>query len=266
MTRTIGNDGAPNTDLRVDVLGVGVSVTSIEHTLETVESWIRNREQHYVCVRDVHGVMACQEDPELLRIHRASGLTVPDGAPLLWAGKYAGASDMGRVRGPDLLPAVAERAAQRGWRVFLYGGAPETPDVLADKLRARFPGLIIAGTYSPPFRPLTGEEEEQVVRMINDSAADIVMVGLSTPKQERWMDWATGKIAASAMFGFGAAFDIHAGLAAQAPAWLHPTGMEWLYRLVKEPRRLGKRYLKHNPRFVASILRNPPRLRTVARG
>lgn len=247
------------TDERIDVLGVGVDVTSIPHVLSTVDGWITRGEQHYVCVTSVHGIMEAQQDPELLRIQNASGLTVPDGAPVLWAGRYAGAREMSRVRGPDLLPAVAERAAERGWRVYLYGGAEGTPELLAERLRERFPDLVVAGTYSPPFRPLTEDEQADVVARINGSGADIVMVGLSTPKQERWMDWARGKIRAAAMFGFGAAFDIHAGLATQAPDWIRPTGMEWLYRLLKDPRRLGPRYLKNNPRFLAAILRRPPR-------
>ncbi|MDV6013570.1 WecB/TagA/CpsF family glycosyltransferase [Haloechinothrix sp. LS1_15] len=250
---------------RVDVLGVGISVTTIPHTLDTMDRWIESREQHYVCVTGVHGVMESQRDPELKRVHNRSGLTVPDGVPLLWAGRYAGAAAMSRVRGPDLLPAVAERAAHRGWRVFLYGGAEGTPELLAANLRARCPGLRIAGTYSPPFRALTPEEEHDVAARINASEADIVMVGLSTPKQERWMAWATGRIGAPVMFGFGAAFDIHAGIGVEAPRWVRPTGFEWLYRMARDPRRLGRRYLRNNPRFVASILRRPPRLRASRR-
>ncbi|MGH3950903.1 MAG: WecB/TagA/CpsF family glycosyltransferase [Pseudonocardiaceae bacterium] len=246
---------------RVDVLGVGVSVTSMRDTVDTVEDWIERGKQHYVCVTGVHGVMECQQDDELLEIHNRSGLTVPDGAPLLWAGRYVGANAMGRVRGPDLLPAIAERAAQRGWRIYLYGGAPQTPALLAEKLTQRYPRLIIAGTYSPPYRSLTPAEQDEVVQRINGSRADIVMVGLSTPKQERWMDSASGRISAFAMFGIGAAFDIHAGVAEQAPAWVRPTGFEWLYRMLKSPRRLGPRYLKNNPRFMAAVLRRPPRLR-----
>ncbi|MGH3518019.1 MAG: WecB/TagA/CpsF family glycosyltransferase [Haloechinothrix sp.] len=245
---------------RVEVLGVGVSVTSLPHAVDTVERWIECREQHYVCVSGVHGVMESQQDPELLAIHNASGLTVPDGAPLLWAGRYVGASGMGRVRGPDLLPAIAERAARKSWRIFLYGGAPGTPELLADKLTERYPGLVIAGTCAPPFRALTAAEQDEVVDRINAADADIVMVGLSTPKQERWMAWAMRKIKAPAMFGFGAAFDIHAGLVPEAPAWIRPTGFEWAYRLAKNPRRLARRYLRNNPRFVASVLRRPPRL------
>ncbi|MBA0125073.1 WecB/TagA/CpsF family glycosyltransferase [Haloechinothrix sp. YIM 98757] len=251
------------TETRVDVLGVGVSVTSLPHALDTVTRWVEQREQHYVCVTGVHGVMESQHDTELMRIHNESGLTVPDGAPLLWAGRYAGAAGMGRVRGPDLLPAVAGRAARDGWRVYLYGGAEQTPELLARNLRARYPGISIVGAYSPPFRPLTAEEEAEVVAGINASGADIVMVGLSTPKQEQWMSWASGRIEAPAMFGFGAAFDIHAGVGSEAPAWVRPTGFEWLYRMGTAPRRLAPRYLRNNPRFVASVLRRPPRLREI---
>lgn len=244
---------------RVDVLGVGVSATSIPSVLSTVDGWIERGEQHYVCVTGVHGVMESRRDPELRRIHNESGLTVPDGAPLLWAGRYAGAREMDRVRGPDLLPALAERAADRGWRIFLYGGAPGTAERLADRLVARFPGLVVAGTHTPPFRPLTAAEEVDVVERINAARPDLVLVGLSTPKQERWMSWARGRITATAMFGMGAAFDIHAGLVTEAPRWIRPTGFEWLYRMARDPRRLGPRYLRHNPRFVGAVLRRPPK-------
>lgn len=248
------------TEPRVDVLGVRVSITSITHALERIGGWIDRREQHYVCVSGVHGVMESQRDPELRRIHNASGLTVPDGAPLLWAGRYVGAEGMGRVRGPDLMPALAERAAERGWRIYCYGAAPGVAERLADRLCARYPGLRIVGAASPPFGDLDPDAEAPYIDDINAARPDIVFVGMSTPKQERWMSWALGRVTAPALLGFGAAFDIHAGLIEQVPAWIRPTGFEWAYRMARSPRRLGPRYLKHNPRFVAAVLRTPPRL------
>lgn len=248
------------TDPRVDVLGVRVSITSIADALERIGGWIDRREQHYVCVSGVHGVMESQRDPELRRIHNASGLTVPDGAPLLWAGRYVGAAGMGRVRGPDLMPALAERAADRGWRIYCYGAAPGVAERLADRLCARYPGLTIVGAASPPFGELDPDVEAPFIDEINAAKPDIVFVGMSTPKQERWMSWALGRVTAPALLGFGAAFDIHAGLVEEAPAWIRPTGFEWAYRMARSPRRLGSRYLKHNPRFVAAVLRTPPRL------
>jgi N-acetylglucosaminyldiphosphoundecaprenol N-acetyl-beta-D-mannosaminyltransferase len=246
---------------RVDVLGVGISAVDMTMACDEITRWIDHREQHYVCVTGVHGVMESQRDPELLAIHNASGLTAPDGMPMVWAGRRAGADWMSRVYGPDLMLTVLKRAADRGWSSYLYGGNEGIADLLATRLRARFPGLKISGTCSPPFRPLNPTEDDEVVYRINHSGADIVWVGLSTPKQERWMAAHAGRLEAPAMVGVGAAFDFHAGLLSQAPCWMQQSGLEWLYRFAKEPRRLWKRYLQNNPAFVAQILRHPPRLR-----
>jgi N-acetylglucosaminyldiphosphoundecaprenol N-acetyl-beta-D-mannosaminyltransferase len=246
---------------RVDVLGVGVSAVNMDMAVAEVTRWVDEGEHHYVCVTGVHGVMESQRDPELLRIHNGSGLTTPDGMPMVWAGKRAGAGWMSRVYGPDLMLAVLERAVERGWRSYLYGGNEGVPELLAERLTARFPGLAVVGTYSPPFRPLTPDEDEAIVDKINSSGAELVWVGLSTPKQERWMAAHAGRLDAAATFGVGAAFDFHAGLVPQAPPWMQQRGLEWLYRLSKEPRRLWRRYLRNNPSFVARIAMRPPRLR-----
>ena len=167
---------------------------------------------------------------------------------------------MERVYGPDLMLEVCSRSATNGWTHYFYGGKEGVPELLATKLQAKFPGLKVVGSYSPPFRPLTEAEAKEITDSINAADPDFVWVGLSTPKQERWMDAQAGKLAAPAVLGVGAAFDIHAGLLPQAPPWMQKRGLEWLYRLVKEPRRLWKRYLGNNPRFVARILRRPPRI------
>lgn len=246
---------------RVDVLGVGVSATSVASALDEIQRWVDEDEQHYVCVTGVHGVMESQRDRELMQIHNESGLTIPDGAPILWCGRYAGSSEIERMRGSDFMWDVTARAAERGWRCFFYGGAEGTPELLAERLTARFPGLQVAGTYSPPFRPLTPDEETDVVDMINASGADIVWVGLSTPKQERFMRAAMGRVRAPVLAGVGMAFDVHAGLLPQAPKLIQRSGFEWLYRLVNEPRRLWRRYFENNPRFVLGVLRRRPFLR-----
>jgi N-acetylglucosaminyldiphosphoundecaprenol N-acetyl-beta-D-mannosaminyltransferase len=207
--------------------------------------------------------MEARRDPELRRIHNASGLTTPDGMPMVWAGHRAGAAHMRRVYGPDLMLAVCEVAAERGWSSFFYGGGPGVPELLAERLSVRFPGLRIVGTCSPPFRPLTPDEDQMVVAQINHSAPDLVWVGLSTPKQERWMAAHAGRLDARALLGVGAAFDIHAGRLPQAPPWMQRSGLEWLYRLGREPKRLWRRYLHNNPRFVVEILRRPPALRNL---
>jgi N-acetylglucosaminyldiphosphoundecaprenol N-acetyl-beta-D-mannosaminyltransferase len=245
---------------RVDVLGVGISAINLTAAVEQIGCWLSARVQHYACVTGVHGVMESQRDPELRAIHNASGLTTPDGMPMVWAGRYAGARTMQRVYGPDLMLAVCARAAERGWTSFFYGGHDGVPELLAARLRARFPGLEVAGTFSPPFRDLTADEDDRVVDRINAAGADIVWVGLSTPKQERWMAAHVGRIAAPVLIGVGAAFDIHAGVLPQAPRWMQQAGLEWLYRLAREPRRLWRRYLANNPRFVRQILARPPRL------
>ena len=246
---------------RVDVLGVGVSAIDMTAAVDEIASWVERGESHYVCVTGVHGVMESQRDPELKRIHNESGLTTPDGMPMVWAGHRAGAPWMTRVYGPDLMLELAERAAAEGWRSFFYGGKDGVPDRLVARLQERYPGFMSVGTHSPPFRALTDEEDAAIVERINASGADLVWVGLSTPKQERWMAAHVGRIEAAALLGVGAAFDIHAGTLPQAPAWMQARGLEWSYRLIREPRRLWRRYLSNNPRFALAILRSPPRLR-----
>jgi N-acetylglucosaminyldiphosphoundecaprenol N-acetyl-beta-D-mannosaminyltransferase len=245
---------------RVDVLGVGISAINMDLAVAELSRWVEEREQHYVCVTGVHGVMESQSDPALLRIHNHSGLTAPDGMPMVWAGKRAGAEHMSRVYGPDLMLEVCSRSVAEGWKHFFYGGKEGVPELLEARLTGRFPGLNVVGTHSPPFRDLTEAEAGAVAEAINAANPDFVWVGLSTPKQERWMDANISRLQAPAVLGVGAAFDIHAGLLPQAPGWMQRRGLEWLYRLLKEPRRLWKRYLGNNPRFVWKVLRRPPRL------
>lgn len=244
---------------RVDVLGVHISAVDMERAVAEISRWIVKREQRYVCVTGVHGVMESQRDPELRRIHNESGLTTPDGMPMVWCGRRAGAR-ISRVYGPDLMLALCERGEHVGWSHFFYGGRHGVPELLIDRLRARYPRLRVAGSYSPPFRPLTAHEDSVLVSTLNASNADIVWVGLSTPKQERWMAEHRGHLQAPVLIGVGAAFDIHAGVLAQAPKWMQRSGLEWLYRVRREPRRLWKRYLVNNPAFVYGIVRRPPRL------
>ena len=239
---------------RVNVLGVGISAVDLLGAVEIIEGWIRRREQHYVCVTSVHGVMECQRDEGLRRIFNRSGITTPDGRPLVWLGRRAGFPRMDRVYGPDLMLALCERSEHGAYRHFFYGAAPGVPERLAERLRKRVPELGVVGTYSPPFRPLTGEERAETVGMINRRHPDIVWVGLSTPKQERWMWEHLGEIEASVLIGVGAAFDLLSGRVRQAPRWIQRSGLEWLFRLSQEPRRLWRRYLINNPMFVVNVL------------
>lgn len=258
--RTVGE--LPGSIARIDVLGVGISALTMDLAASEMTRWIGAGEQHYVCITGVHGVMESQSDPELLAIHNASGLTTPDGMPMVWCGHRAGVADMERVYGPDLMLEVCARAARAGWRMYFYGGAEGVPETLAARLSERFPGLVVAGTHSPPFRALSEAEVAAEVDMINAAGPDVVWVGLSTPKQERWMASRVGRLHAAVLVGVGAAFDMHAGNLRQAPRWMQRSGLEWLFRLVMEPKRLWKRYLSNNPRFVLRILRRPPRIMT----
>jgi N-acetylglucosaminyldiphosphoundecaprenol N-acetyl-beta-D-mannosaminyltransferase len=241
---------------RTDVLGVRVSAINMRMALDEIDRWIENREQHYVCVTGVHGVMESQRDVGLCEIHNRAGLVTPDGMPLVWLSRLRGRSFVERVYGPDLMLACCDRSQVRGYRHFFYGGADGVADLLADRLKAKFPDLEIVGTWCPPFRSLTEEEDEAVVQRINATGADFVWVGLSTPKQERWMAAHVGRLTAPVMVGVGAAFDFHAGLKRQAPRWMQKSGLEWFFRLATEPRRLWRRYLVNNPSFVWLVLKD----------
>lgn len=246
---------------RVNVLGVGVSRLNMSKALARIDTFIQEGARTYVCVTGVHGVMESQRDPVLKRIHNRAGLVTPDGMPLVWLGRLHGVSDMDRVYGPDLLLALCEHSVDRGYRHFFFGGADGVAPKLAKRLQERFPGLQVAGTYTPPFRLLTADEEAALARTVEASRADVMWIGLSTPKQERFMASHVGRLAAPVMIGVGAAFDFHAGLKVQAPYWMQRSGLEWLFRLTTEPRRLWKRYLVNNPRFVLLTLAQLLRLR-----
>jgi len=244
---------APMTTERVNVLGVGISAINMTTALASIESWIARRRRHYVCITGVHGVMESQRDPEVRRIHNAAGLVTPDGMPMVWLLRAGGHRSADRVYGPDLMLAVFERSVERGYRHFLYGSSEATLAKLEANLSARFPAVDIVGTHSPPFRQLTAEEDAAVVEMINAARPDVIWVGLSTPKQERWMAAHRDRLEAPVMVGVGAAFDFHAGVVRQAPRIVQRSGFEWLFRLAMEPRRLWRRYLRNNPAFLLRI-------------
>jgi N-acetylglucosaminyldiphosphoundecaprenol N-acetyl-beta-D-mannosaminyltransferase len=240
---------------RVNILGVRVSAINMAQALSIIDGWIARRQQHYVCVSGVHGVMESQRDEDLRRIHNDAGLVTPDGMPLVWLSRLHGHAHVERVYGPDLMLALSEHSLAKGYKHFFYGGGEGVHERLTSNLRHRFSGLRVVGGYCPPFRPLSSAEDEQIVETINEADPDIVWVGLSTPKQERWMVEHVGRLTAPVMIGVGAAFDFHAGLKKQAPRWMQRSGLEWLFRLVTEPRRLWRRYLVNNPLFVLLVLR-----------
>ena len=235
---------------RVNVLGVGISVLNLPTALAEVAAAIGERRKGYICVTGVHGVMEAQADPNFKAILNRALLCTPDGVPMVWAGKLNGFSEMDRVYGPDLLLTVCEWSVKSGCRNFFFGGAEGVAGLLAEKLKAKFPGLMVAGTFTPPFRALRPAEEKQLQESVRDSRPDIIWVGLSTPKQERFMAEYLSKLDATLLIGIGAAFDFHSGRVKQAPRWMQRSGLEWFYRLCQEPRRLAKRYLRNNPLFV----------------
>ncbi len=238
---------------RTNILGVGISALNMDLACRAVAERIAARRPSYVCISTVHCVMEAQRNPRYRQILNNSFLTTPDGMPLVWVSRLQGRAEVSRVYGPDLMLALFAASETAGYRHYLYGGAEGVPEALAARLRERYPRAQVVGTYSPPFRELTPEEDAEIVRRINDSGADIVWVGLGTPKQDYWMAEHDGRLAAPVMLGVGAAFDFHAGRKRQAPRWMQRSGLEWLFRLLTEPRRLWYRYLVYNPLFIASV-------------
>ena len=239
---------------KVNVLGVQISATSYDEVVKTCAAWISARDSepraYYICVTSVHGVMEARKDEGIRSILNGADIATPDGMPLVWALRSFGRPEQQRVYGPNLMLALCDQAARLGHRVFLYGGRPETLDTLQSNLLVRFPKLIIAGSYSPPFGPLSQEEEERVRNMVLEAAPSLVFVGISTPKQERWMAEHRDVFPGVVMVGVGAAFDFHAGRVRQAPGWMQRNGLEWLFRLTREPSRLWRRYVLVTPWFL----------------
>lgn len=237
-------------DLRVNVLGVGVNVTNLRDAVTRVEQWICRRTVHYVCVTSAHGVMESRRNEQLRSILNQAGMVTADGMPLVWFSRLVRKAPAERVYGPDLMRALTAISPARGYRHFYYGGAPGVAEKLKAAMESAYPGLLVVGMFQPPFRELTREEDREAVACINAARPDIVWVGLSTPKQEFWMARHLARIDAPVMIGVGAAFDFLAGTKRQAPHWMQRRGLEWLFRLATEPRRLWRRYLHIVPGFL----------------
>jgi N-acetylglucosaminyldiphosphoundecaprenol N-acetyl-beta-D-mannosaminyltransferase len=236
-----------------DVLGMRVDATSHEDASQRVVRWAHERRSAYVCVASVHMVMEAFDSEAFRRVVNGADLVTPDGRPLVWALKALGVKRASQVRGTDLTTRVIERAAHENVPIGLYGGTPELLESFGRILKARFPEIRVSCKIAPPFRPLTHEEDEAVTQKIVGSGARIVFVGIGCPKQENWMVAHKGRVPA-VMLGVGAAFDFHTGRVRQAPRWMQTAGLEWVFRLMSDPRRLWKRYAKHNPRFVGLFL------------
>jgi N-acetylglucosaminyldiphosphoundecaprenol N-acetyl-beta-D-mannosaminyltransferase len=239
---------------RYNVLGVGVSALTLGQARDLVISTRGRRQAGYICLATVNSISEARRDPAYLRVLNASWLTTPDGMPMVWMAHRQGHPEVTRVYGPDLMLAVCDAGRAAGLRHFFYGGAPGVAEELAHRLSVRFPGLAIAGTYSPPYRPLNATEFTELQTRISAAQPDVIWIGLGTPKQDRFMAEIWNRLDAGVLIGVGAAFDFHSGRLRQAPLWMQRSGLEWLFRLCQEPRRLAVRYLVYNPLFIARVL------------
>ncbi len=235
---------------RFHVLGVSVSAMDLRIAVEAILESARERRKGYICVTGVHGITEAQADPEFRRILNESFLNTTDGMPLVWLGRHYVKPEVQRVYGPDLMFAMFNATRALPFRHFFYGGAPGVAEELKAKLQARFSGVQIAGTFTPPFRPLNPDEEAALSAQVRAAKPDLMWIGLGTPKQERFMAEYLPRLDVTLMAGVGAAFDFHSGRVKQAPVWMQRSGMEWFHRLCSEPRRLGRRYLINNPLFL----------------
>jgi len=235
------------------LLGISVEALDMELTLKRIAGELAARRKGYVCMAGVHGIMEARRDPELAAIYASSVITVPDGTPTVWVGRWQGHKGMQRVAGPDLMREVFSRREFAGCTHFLYGGEEHVADQLGERFTRLYPWARIVGTYTPPFRDLNAEEEQSLIARVRQLKPDIIWVGISTPKQERFMHRYLHRLDTTLMFGVGAAYDFHTGRIQDAPQWIKTIGMQWLHRLMQDPRRLWKRYLRNNPAFLWHI-------------
>lgn len=240
----------------IDILGVNISVVDIPKACAYIEDCITRKVKTYVCVAPVSTVVDCQKDTEYCRIVNGAGMTTPDGMPIVWLGKIKGEKTIRRTYGPDLMQAVCNLSQQQGYSHYFWGGTQETGSLLVEKLKTKFPRLRIAGFYAPPVRSVGEIEEEAVLNQINKANPDVLWVGLGSPKQDYWMHNHRAKLDVPVMIGVGAAFDFMAGTKRQAPVWMRKSGLEWLFRLCCEPRRLWKRYLLGNTMFICLLAKS----------
>jgi N-acetylglucosaminyldiphosphoundecaprenol N-acetyl-beta-D-mannosaminyltransferase len=243
------------------VLNAQIDVISWADALSVISKWASAHESRYVCICNVHSVVTATQDRDFEQVVNRADLATPDGAPIAWMLRRLGFKGQGRINGPDLMLKYCELAAGRNEGVFLFGSTESTLRTLQVKLRERFPSLRVAGAISPPFRPLTDQEDADIVAAINASGAGTVWVSLGCPKQEKWMAQHRDRINA-VMIGVGAAFDYHAGTIRRAPSWMQESGLEWLHRMASEPRRLTKRYVQTNSVFLVKALQQLMRGRT----
>ena len=248
-----------------EIAGIPIAMTDYSETMDVMDGLIARRERGYVCAVATHAVMVAYEDEEMRRALTGSSLTVPDGMPLVWAANMLGQRLDGRVYGPELMHRYSARCAERGYRVWLYGGRDQgSLAQLALTMRRENPGIQIVGGFCPPYRDLTDEEEKDLFAQINRDRPDVLWIGTGVPRQEKWMAHIRPHLDVPVICAVGAAFDFHSGRVSQAPPWMQDRGLEWIYRIAQEPRRLLPRYLYYNPRFVTAFVKQLLRERRVA--
>jgi N-acetylglucosaminyldiphosphoundecaprenol N-acetyl-beta-D-mannosaminyltransferase len=236
------------------VLGTQVAAVQIPDVVAIFQGWIEDRrESRYVAVCNVHMIVEAERSADFRKVIDAAALVVPDGSPLIWIGRWGGFPLARRCYGPDLFQEFTESTAAKGYRHYLYGGHPGVGEKVAERLQQDYPGVVIAGAFAPPFREMTAEEDEEAVQAINASGADILWVALGCPRQEIWMHEHRDRLNVPVVVGVGQAFDIYAGRVAQAPRWMREHGLEWLFRLLTNPRRLWRRYLVYNSDFLLRV-------------
>ncbi|GAA0856472.1 WecB/TagA/CpsF family glycosyltransferase [Aliiglaciecola litoralis] len=235
--------------VRANIMGLAIDPIEFDAAVEKILFFAHSRPAKYVCVNSAQDVVIAQHDPRFRDIVNQADLATADGWPVVWSIRSRGMQQSGRVTGPDLMLATCEKSVAKGTRHFLYGGAEEVPALLTGKLEQRFPGITICGAHSPPFRKLTEAEDLAEIDMINQSKADVLWIGISTPKQHFWLQDHIHKLDVGVVITVGAAFDFHSGRVNRAPKWMRDHGLEWLHRAAKEPKRLGSRYAKYLPQF-----------------
>ncbi|ELB21484.1 WecB/TagA/CpsF family glycosyltransferase [Enterococcus faecium] len=236
-----------------NIMGVNIAAINMEWLLEYLEKNIDLLHGDYICVSNVHTTVTSFEEPDYCAVQNGGIMAIPDGGPLSTVGRKRGYKNMERTTGPSLMGKIFKVTNEKGYRHFFYGSKQETLDLLEEKLKVYYPGIQIAGMYSPPFRPLTKEEDKAVIKMINAVKPDFVWIGLGAPKQEKWMAEHQGKID-GLMIGVGAGFDYYAGNIQRAPQWMQKWNLEWMYRLIQDPKRLFYRYWHTNTKFILNAV------------
>jgi len=240
----------------INILNVKISVVDLRRACSFIEECIKQKRKIYVCIAPVATIVDCQRDNKYLEIVNGAGMVTPDGMPLVWIGKLKGEKSIGRTYGPDLMLSFSEISQQKNYRHYFYGGTPEAGCLLVERLKNRFPGLNVVGSYAPALRPIGAIEEDAVIDQINKAGPDVLWVGLGSPKQDYWMRDHRQRLDVPVIIGVGAAFDFLAGLKKQAPAWMRRCGLEWFFRLCCEPRRLWRRYLFGNTQFIYFLVKD----------